>query len=426
MIEQLELISPSALKPNPENARVHPPEQMRQLRASITRLGFRDPIEIDENNMVLSGHGRLEAALQLGLEKVPVVRHMNLTLEDKRAYTLKANQIAENAIWDEAKLARALADLDAADFHIPDLGFDDATVTKLLFDVEKAAAPDEVDQQADAAPPVTAAGSAITQTGDIWIMGEHRLCCGNSTNAQEIAALCNDGQADLIFTDPPYGVSYTGRAGENHADEPLPEQKAGSRKKAWRPIANDDLTGNQLVQFLHDTIGAALTCAKETAPLYVCLPWHTQSEFKQAHDLLGIKLDSLIVWAKNSFGLGGGHYRPQHELVMYASRQGRWYGDRAQGNVWNVKRDATNSYVHPTQKPVNLIEKGVRNSTRRGGIVLDIFGGSGSTLIACERLGRRARLMEMDALYCDTIVRRWQEFTGKTAIHAVTRTPFGG
>jgi len=214
--------------------------------------------------------------------------------------------------------------------------------------------------------------------------------------------------ADLVFTDPPYGMSYGG--GRSAGSSPK-----GARVKAHGMIMNDDKRGDELIALVRDAVGCAVTGAKETAPVYVCFPWRTYAEFEAAMADIGLDISACIVWDKKSIGLGNAHYRPQHEFIFYCGR-GPWFGDKSQSDVWSMGREATGAYVHPTQKPVRLIEKALRNSSRKGDVVLDVFGGSGSTLIACERRGRAARLVELDPRYVDVIVRRWQEFTGQTAI----------
>lgn len=419
-------IAIAELVPHPLNARQHPEEQLRQLTASILRLGFIDPIEVDEGNVILSGHGRRLAAIRAGLTHVPIVRVTGLSDGDKRAYVLAANRIAENAAWDMEKLAQETAALAQIDVPLIDLGFSQKELNELVYsltrkDVDAAPAPDE------APSPTEAVTAAVTQAGDIWLLGEHRLMCGSSTDAAQVTCLMADGMADMIFTDPPYGVSYGG--GRALAATAMENRGGGvaskSRKaKAWRAIANDELRADSLAAFLTAAFTAGIAVTKETAPVYVCLPWATITEFKAALTACGIEPENLLVWAKSHVGLGNSHYRPMHELIYYAGR-GTWYGDKAQGNVWHLKRDAGSTYVHPTQKPLGLIERALINSSRRGEVILDLFGGSGSTLIACERLGRSARLMELDGRYCDTIIRRWQDATGKTATHEVTGLAFG-
>lgn len=226
----------------------------------------------------------------------------------------------------------------------------------------------------------------------------------------------------MVFTDPPYGMSYGGgRAGGS--------SKKGARVKAHGVILNDDKRGDDLIALVREAVGCAVAAAKETAPIYVCFPWRTYAEFEAAMADVGLDISACIVWDKKSIGLGGVHYRPQHEFIFYCGRGG-WRGDKSQSNVWSMGREATTHYVHPTQKPVQLIEKALRNSSRKGDIVLDVFGGSGSTLIACERRGRAARLVELDPRYVDVIVRRWQEFAGGPAVleesgHAGVGLAFG-
>jgi len=214
--------------------------------------------------------------------------------------------------------------------------------------------------------------------------------------------------ADLVFTDPPYGMSYGGGRAAGSSEK-------GARVKAHGMIMNDDKRGDDLIALVREAVGCAVAAAKETAPIYVCFPWRTYAEFEAAMADVGLDISACIVWDKKSIGLGNAHYRPQHEFIFYCGR-GNWRGDKSQSDVWSMGREATTAYVHPTQKPVRLIEKALCNSSRRGDVVLDVFSGSGSTLIACERRGRAARLVELDPRYVDVIVRRWQEFTGEPAV----------
>jgi len=230
------------------------------------------------------------------------------------------------------------------------------------------------------------------------VLGNHRLMCGDSTSVHAFSHLMAGTSGDMVFTDPPYGMSYDG----------------GRGTKKFGVIVNDDAQGADLIALVRDALASAMASCKSGVSAYVCFPWRTYSEFERGLIEAGFKVSACIVWDKMSFGLGHQNYRPQHEFIFY-SNGGSWYGDRSQSDVWSCKRDNRCSYVHPTQKPVELIERAIGNSSKGGDVVIDCFGGSGSTMIACEKTGRHARLMELDPRYVDVIVRRWQEFTGKQA-----------
>ena len=240
--------------------------------------------------------------------------------------------------------------------------------------------------------------------------------CGDSTSIDAVTTLMAGAKADMVFTDPPYGMSYGGgRAGKVGSND-------GTVKK-FGVIKGDDKTGGELVELVREAISSAVVVSKSGAAIYVCFPWRTYSEFETAMLECGLKPSACIVWDKKSIGLGNANYRPQHEFIFYV-KGGAWYGNRAQSDVWYMSRGATGNYVHPTQKPVELIERALENSSKGGDTVIDLFGGSGSTLIACEKLGRHARLMELDPKYVDVIVKRWQAFTGQQATHEATGLPF--
>lgn len=227
---------------------------------------------------------------------------------------------------------------------------------------------------------------------------KHRLVCGDSTDADVVAKCLNGVEPDMLFTDPPYGMSYGG----------------GRGKKSFGMIKGDDSQGEALTKLVSDAISLATRHSKAGVSTYVCFPWRTYAEFEAALGGIGLSVTACIVWDKGSVGLGHQDYRPQHEFIFYC-KGGAWYGDRAQSDVWTVKRGATGGYVHPTQKPVELVGRAISNSSKPGDVIIDCFGGSGSTLIACEQSGRSARIIELDPRYCDVIIERWQQFTGKEA-----------
>ena len=423
------------LRPSPRNPRTHDAAQIGRIADSIRRFGWTNPVLADASGEIIAGEARWRAALDLGLREVPVIVLAGLDATACEAYRLADNRLALDAGWDEELLAAVLKDLTAAEFDLGPLGFSDDELLDLL---EPPPAGDPDDAERASRPPAT----PQTALGDIWQLGPHRLICGDSTSPETLAALFGSPNvvartafvdplqpdaADLVFTDPPYGMSYDG--GRAVADLVVTDppygmafgagKEAGSTAKgalvkAHGMILGDDAKGDALV----DLVGAALQRAREwsrpDAATYVCLTWRTYREFMASLERAGLALAACIVWDKGSIGLGHQHYRPQHEFIFYCKGD-RWFGGKAESDVWKLTRGATGEYVHPTQKPVALIERALTNSSRAGDLVLDLFGGSGSTLIACERLGRIARLVELDPKYCDAIVRRWEIFTGKMA-----------
>tara|TARA_R110000744_G_scaffold227076_1_gene345343 strand:- start:181 stop:933 length:753 start_codon:yes stop_codon:yes gene_type:complete len=243
--------------------------------------------------------------------------------------------------------------------------------------------------------------------------------CGDSTSIDAVEKLMDGAKADMVFTDPPYGMSYGG--GRARGDNV--KFKRGGGIKSHGMILGDDFQGDELIGMIRDAVGSAISVCKSGAAKYVCFPWRTYAEFEDALDQIGMKVSACIVWDKKSIGLGNANYRPQHEFIFY-SKGDSWHGDKSQSDVWYNSRGATGEYVHPTQKPVELVEKAINNSSKGQDIVIDVFGGSGSTLIACEKTARDCRMMELDPKYCDVIIQRWQEFTGKTASLEATGEPF--
>ena len=380
------------LIPYARNARTHSPEQVAQIAASIREFGWTNPVLVDGENGIIAGHGRVLAARKLSLDEVPVIELAHMSETQKRAYIIADNKLAEQAGWDAELLALELGELQADGFDLDLLGFDESELGDLLELDPKAGLTDD-----DAAPELQDA--PVSQPGDVWRLGNHRVMCGDSLSLDDVAQLMDGHKADLIVTDPPYNVAYEG----------------GTADKLT--IKNDSMSGEAFYRFLLDAYTAMFASAKDGSGIYV---FHADSEgvnFRKALTDAGFKLAQCCVWVKQSLVLGRQDYHWQHEPVLYGWKPTgahRWYSDRKQSTVWNFDRPSRND-VHPTMKPVSLIEYPVTNSSRGGDLVLDVFGGSGSTLIACEKTGRHARLMELDPRYCDVIVRRWQDFTGQQA-----------
>ena len=394
-----------SLIPYVKNSRTHSDAQVAQIAASIKEFGWTNPILVDGDNGIIAGHGRLLAARKLGFKEVPTIELKDLTETQKKAYIIADNRLALNAGWDNEMLTIELNDLLADGFALEVLGFDPKELNALLEPEVVQGLTDE-----DAVPDVPE--EPKTKLGDIYQLGNHRLMCGDSTSIDAVDKLMGGQRADLVFTDPPYGMSYGGgRAQGNHSLN----KQGGVLVKAHGMILGDDKTGNDLIALIRDALLSAKMVSKSGASFYICFPWRTYSEFEAAMEECGLTASACIVWDKKSIGLGNANYRPQHEFIFYC-KGGVWYGDKAQSDVWSLSRGATGKYVHPTQKPVELIELALKNSSKGGDTVVDVFGGSGSTLIACEKLNRYAKLMELDPKYCDVIVKRWEDFTGKKAV----------
>jgi len=377
-----------------------------KVASAIREFGFRVPIVAKSDGTVVDGHLRLKAAAKLGLTEVPVILADDLTDAQIKAFRLSVNKVSEFAEWDIDLLKLEFADLDAAGFDLTLTGFDLGEIAALTLDETEGLTDPDAVPDAPAVP--------VTVLGDVWLLGRHRLMCGDSTSIDAVERLMDGQKADMVFTDPPYGMSYGGgRARGDHA----------KNKKGGGMIKGDDLQGDDLIGMIRDAVGSAISVCKSGAAKYVCFPWRTYSEFESALDQIGMTVSACIVWDKKSIGLGNSNYRPQHEFIFY-SKGDSWHGDKAQSDVWYNSRGATGEYVHPTQKPVELVEKAIKNSSKGQDVVIDVFGGSGSTLIACEKTARDCRMMELDPKYCDVIITRWQNFTGLTATLEATGQPF--
>jgi DNA modification methylase len=394
---KIEIVDINTIKPYENNPRKLKDSAIEKVAKSIKEFGFRQPIVVDKEKIIVVGHTRYRASKKLGLTNVPITIADNLTPEQINAYRIADNRTNEEAEWDIELLKTELKDLQLKDFDLDLTAFDEDQLNNFLFE-EKDGLTDE-----DAVPETPE--EPITKLGDIWKLGNHRLMCGDSTLINNFDKLCLE-QADMIFTDPPYGMSYGGGRAEGSTPK-------GALVKAHGMIKNDDLRDEELINLVKDSLSTSLMKSKQGSASYICFTWRTYSEFYKALTDAGFKIKNCIVWDKKSIGLGLSHYRPQHEFIFYCGEQ--WYGDKSQSDVWYMSRGATSKYVHPTQKPVELICKALENSSKNEDVIIDCFGGSGSTLIACEKLNRKARVMELDPKYCDVIVKRWEQFTGKKA-----------
>jgi DNA modification methylase len=386
---------PSSLIPYINNAKTHPPEQIAKIAASIVEFGFDQPIVVDGQGIVIKGHGRLAASLQLGLKRVPVVVRTDLTPSQIKASRLADNKTAESP-WDEELLRLELGMLREQDYDLGLTGFADDEIEALLVDPdgESTGLTDE-----DAVP--EAQETAVTVPGDVWLLGDHRLVCGDSTQMEAVEEVLAEGLADMVFTDPPYNVNY----GATMKDKLRGKNRA---------IRNDNL-GDGFEQFLRDACANILAVTK--GAVYICMSSSELHTLHKAFTEAGGHWSTFLIWAKNTFTMGRSDYQRQYEPILYGWKEGSdhyWCGARDQGDVWFVKKPVAND-LHPTMKPVELVERAIRNSSKSRDTVLDPFAGSGSTLIACEKTGRQARLIELEPKYCDVIIRRFQEFAGKLA-----------
>ena len=391
------------LIPYARNARTHSDAQVAQVAASIREFGWTNPVLIDPAGGIIAGHGRVLAARKLDMDEVPCITLGHLTETQRRAYVLTDNKLALNAGWDEEMLRLELTDLQEMGADLGLIGFGENELAKLL--VDPAAGLTDPDDAPE--PPA----DPLSRPGDIWICGEHRVLCGDATVLSDVETLLAGDLADMAFTDPPYNVNYA-----NSAKDKLRGKN--------RPILNDAL-GDGFGAFLTDASVNLLTVTK--GAVYICMSSSELDTLQKAFREAGGKWSTFIVWAKNTFTLGRADYQRQYEPILYGWKDGAdhyWCGTRDQGDVWFIDKPHKND-LHPTMKPVALVERAIRNSSKSRDIVLDPFGGSGTTMIAAERAGRRARLVELDPRYCDVIVRRWQDFTGGIALHAATGQAFG-
>jgi DNA modification methylase len=382
------------LVPYARNARTHSDEQVAQVAASIARFGFVNPILVGPDWVIIAGHARLLAARELGMSEVPVIVLEHLSESERRALVIADNRLAMNAGWDEEMLALELAALREEDFSLDLLGFDDEELTRLLAAEDAAAGlTDE-----DSIPEV--ADIPVSQAPDLWTLGDHKLMVGDATVAADVKRLMGPDTADCVFSDPPYNIDYQGYTKERLT------------------IQNDQMGAEQFKRFLLDSFQSFRSVVKPGASLYVCHSSSWQREFQNALEAAGFEVRCQIIWGKNTFAWGFARYKFQHEPIFYchvAGQKDSWYGNKSQSTLWEEKKPSANR-LHPTMKPVELVERALVNSSKPGDLVLDLFGGSGSTMIGCQRRGRTARLMEIDPKYADVIVRRYQEYSGKCAV----------
>jgi len=387
--EELKLIGIDELIPYANNARTHSKNQINKLRSSLREFGFINPILIDKDYNILAGHGRVMAAKEEGIKEVPCVLVEHLTEGQKKAYILADNRLAMDAGWDDELLALELENLKELDFDMDLTGFDAAEIDELFSNIhDKDVQDDDFDVEA------ALEEEPISKQGDIWILGRHRLICGDSTKAETYEELMEGNKANLCVTDPPYNVNYT----------------AGSENE--RKIKNDNMEDKNFYEFLLASFKNIFNSLEDGAAAYI---FHADTEglnFRKAFKDAGFHLANVCIWAKQSLVLGRSDYQWQHEPILYGWKptgKHRWYADRKQTTIWNFDRP-TKSELHPTMKPVPLVAYPIQNSSMSNCIVLEPFAGSGSTLIACEQLGRICYAIELDEKYADVIVKRYIEY----------------
>lgn len=383
---QYYLADVSELIPYVRNARTHSEAQVAQIAASIREFGFLSPILVAEDNTILAGHGRLAAALKLGLKKVPCVKENHLTETQKRAYIIADNKLSLNAGWDNELLAVELSELEGADFNLDLLGFDEAELSS-IFDADKDVSDDDFDVEKELEEP------CFSKTGDIWTLGKHRIICGDATKLETYKTLLENTKVNLVVTDPPYNVNYEGSAGK---------------------IKNDNMEDDKFYQFLFNSFVNMEQAMADDASIYV---FHADTEglnFRKAFQDAGFYLSGCCIWKKPSLVLGRSPYQWQHEPCLYGwKKKGKhkWYAGRKETSVWEFEKSKKNA-DHPTMKPIALLAYPIKNSSMTNSLVLDPFAGSGSTLIACEQTGRVCYAIELDEKYCDVIVKRYIEQVG--------------
>ncbi|APW18517.1 site-specific DNA-methyltransferase [Gardnerella swidsinskii] len=383
---QYYLADVSELIPYVRNARTHSEAQVSQIAASIREFGFLSPILVAEDNTILAGHGRLAAALKLGLKKVPCVKENHLTETQKRAYIIADNKLSLNAGWDNELLAVELSELEGADFNLDLLGFDEAELSS-IFDADKDVNEDDFDVEKELEEP------CFSKTGDMWTLGKHRIICGDATKLETYKTLLENTKVNLVVTDPPYNVNYEGSAGK---------------------IKNDNMEDDKFYQFLFNSFVNMEQAMADDASIYV---FHADTEglnFRKAFQDAGFYLSGCCIWKKPSLVLGRSPYQWQHEPCLYGwKKKGKhkWYAGRKETSVWEFEKPKKNA-DHPTMKPIALLAYPIKNSSMTNSLVLDPFAGSGSTLIACEQTGRICYAIELDEKYCDVIVKRYIEQIG--------------
>lgn len=388
----------SDLIPYANNSRTHSDEQVNQVASSIKEFGFTNPVLIDEDNGIIAGHGRIMAANKLGIDEVPCVVLKGLTEAQKKAYVIADNQLALNSGWDLDMLKLEIESLGELEFDIDLLGFDDEFLNGLLPDDEVEGLTDE---DAVPEPPET----PVSILGDIWQLGDHRLMCGDSTSIDAVEKLMGGKRSNMVFTDPPYLMDFTGAINNDGSK---------SHSGVHGAIKNDKMSREEGDRFIGDVV-SNIKLYNDGA-YYICFYRLGMDYVLRALDENQLKYRAMIVWYKKGGTLSNSDYKSNYEPIFYGwVNDHKFYGGKSEWDFWDISKTPKND-LHPTMKPIELCERAIKNSSQVNGIVLDLFGGSGSTLVACEKTNRCARLMELDEKYVDVIINRWQDFTGKKAV----------
>lgn len=397
------------------NSRTHSDDQVQQIVDSIKEFGFTNPLLIDDNNMIIAGHGRLEAALKLGLDTVPCVVLDGLTADQKRAYVIADNKLALNADWDICILQDEFEKLKDVDFNIELTGFGLDELCEIFPDDVPEAFCDE-----DECPDVPE--EPITKLGDVWLLGEHRLMCNDSTSIDAVDKLMSGAKADMVFTDPPYNTGMTAQSQKGSGGLWKGNGKSGRLSNMF----NDSYTDNEWQEFMSLFTTQYYMLMKPDSVAYICLDWRRNHELIPHIDKAGFKRSNLIVWDKVVHGLGS-DYKYCHEFINVCKKgkptlktnQG---GEKEYYDIWHIQRKMGTDTDHATKKPIELVERSLSHATNKDDLVVDLFGGSGSTLIACEKLKRRCYMMELDPAYVQVILERYKKYTGKDPIHENGKT----
>jgi DNA modification methylase len=415
---KLVYLATTALTPAADNPRKHSRAQVRAIAKSIEAFGFTAPLLVDKNLTVIAGHGRLEAAKLLGLTSVPVIHLDHLSDAQALAYRMADNQLADRSTWDDAKVAAQLRELTelALEFDIEATGFEPPEIDLRILSLDEADMADRADEFELAAGPV------VSVTGDLWHLGDHRLYCGDTRDAHALRSLMDGEKASVAFSDPPYNVPIDGHVSGK-----------GSVKHREFAMASGEMSKAEFTEFLTNGLGALSEHTTHGALLYICMDWRHMSELLAAGEANACELVNLCIWAKSNAAMGS-LYRSRHELVFVFKNGNEPHRNNVQlgrfgrnrSNVWNYpgannfgRKSAKSGFgLHPTVKPILLVADAILDSTQRNQIVLDPFLGSGTTILAAERTGRRCFGIEIDPLYVDTAIERWQRMSGREARHA--------
>lgn len=395
----------TSIIPYARNSRTHSEEQVAQIAASIKEWGFTNPILVDVDGEIIAGHGRLLAAQKLGLDEVPCITAVGWSDAQKKAYVIADNKLALNAGWDNNMLSIEFSELKDMDFDLGLTGFNLDELAKILEEPLNEGLTDEDDVPEVPEQPVTV-------EGDVWLLGNHRLMCGDSTSIDAVEKLMNGQLADMIFTDPPYNADYSSRVDK-------------ARHKPWGGILNDNMTVEAFDDFLLDINTICWNILVKGGAIYECIDWKRYPQMANIFNE-AFTQKAMIIWNKNYFGLGT-YYRTKHEIILFGVKGDKlnvWNAAHDEMDVWDINREKTNNYQHPTQKPVTVPERAIKNSSQQANIIVDLFLGSGSTLIACEKINRKCMGMELDPKYCDVIIKRWQDYTGESAVLEETGQSF--